>query len=157
LRQWLHEHQTVAGVASLLVIVGGLWWLFAGRHRGAPPPENAAWYFDVVEQRPFLAEAKQIPPIDSPWGHPAVRVFYFSCGACTETERFAGFYMRFTDEAKRRLDADPQQWPAALGESYDGRMYSADGRTWVEAPDVASSGVNKALADKCPGKLRVCR
>ena len=157
MREWLDQHQAVVGGGCLLVIGVCLWWVLAGRHRGGPPPENAAWYFDTAERRSFLAESKQIPPIQSPWGNPGVRVFYFSCGECTEAERFAGFYMRFTDEAKRRLDADPEQWPAAMGESYAGRMYSADGQTWVEAPDVASSGVTRALAEKCPGKLRVCR
>ena len=84
-------------------------------------------------------------------------MFFFSCGQCNEQERFPGFYLKFTDEAKWALDADQRLWGAAFGESYPGRLYSNDGENWVAASNVAESGVTAYLRDKCFGKLRSCR
>jgi len=122
--------------------------------------EDQAWYYDVVTGEVFAARAKQIPPIQSPDGHEAVRVFFFSCGECTEGERFAGYYMKYTAAMKQQLDADPAKFAAAFGESHPGRLFSADGQTWVEAPTVKESGVAEYLANRCNGTgsyLRSCR
>ena len=148
--------KSAIAAVCLLVIAASVW------HMLSPPkqtwlPEDQDWYFDLVERRPFAAAALQIPPITSPWGNPSAKVFYFSCGSCSEEERFPGFFLMFSEEAKRHLDAHPDEWGAALGESYPGRLYSSDATNWVAASSVEKSGVTRELAQRCPGKLRFCR
>jgi hypothetical protein len=158
MRQWINRHPIAIAVACVAAAVGV--WFVAGSGRGdAALPEDEVWYHDVVTGRVFPGKALQIPPIRSPAGNEAVRVFFASCGQCTEAERFPAFYMRFTDEMKRELEADPSQWANALGESHPGRLYSSDTVEWVEAPSVKDSGVAEYLRDKCPqGKwLQWCR
>lgn len=146
--------RALIGAIAIALIAWSLWRIFDPPPE-ALPAEDQAWYFDLEKRREFSAPALQIPPIRSPWGNPAARVFFFSCGDCAD--RFPGFFLQFNPETKAKLDADSELWQEALGESYEGRMYSADGISWVEAPSVDQSGVTAGLAARCPGKLRVCR
>ena len=157
MRDWIDNHQGIIGVGSAVVIVVALLWMWLGGDSETRTPEDEAWYFDAVEQEAFTAPSRQIPPIESPWGNDAVRVFYFSCGECTIEERFAGFYMKYNAETKAKLEADENLKASAFGESFPGRMYSADGVNWVEAPNISASGVTAKLGERCFGKLRSCR
>ncbi len=153
----MDNHQKHIGAASAVIVLLVLAWMMFGGSEPQRTAESEAWYFDVVEKRPFRAASRQIPPIESPWGNDGVRVYYFSCGQCNEDERFAGYYMKFSDHAKKILEGDENLKAQAFGEAHPGRMYSSDGINWVAAPDVATSGVTAALRDKCFGKLRTCR
>lgn len=157
LRQWIDNNQNVIGIVAGVIIIGVVAWMFIGGSEPEFTPEDEAWYFDVVEKRAFRDASRQIPPIESPWGNDGVRVFYFSCGECSEDERFAGFYMKFNDEWKAKMEADEKLKGQAFGESHPGRMYSSDAINWVAAPHVGASGVTAALAEKCKGRLRTCR
>ena len=125
--------------------------------RGDHTPEDQSWWYDTERGETFLGASLRIPPIESPWGNEAVRVFFFSCGTCAEDERFPGFYWKFDPTTRSDLLANPERIPSALGESYPGRLYSADGTNWVEAASVGQSGVTRQLGQRCPGKLRSCR
>lgn len=158
MRQWIDNNQgAIAGISIVIILLFVAWMIFGGGDAGSRTPEDQTWYFDFVEQQSFRSASRQIPPIESPWGNEAVSVFYFSCGECTEEERFPGFYMKYSNEMKAKLEADEQLKAQAFGESHPGRMYSNDGKTWVAALNVAGAGITDALRDRCFGKLRTCR
>ncbi len=157
MRQWIQERQALVVAVCVVAVAAVLVWRLVGGADDGPAPEGQAWFYDVERGEAFMADAEQFAPITSPWGNEAVEVFWASCGACSEDERFPAFFRKFTDEAKQRIADDPSLGPVARGESFEGRMWSADGQSWVTAPTVAESGVGEHLKDKCPGNLRYCR
>lgn len=104
------------------------------------PGKPKAYYYDTKTKKVFTAAADQFPPITSPEGNEAVRVHFFSFGSCDKKdERFIGYMEKYTDEAKKKLEAakkagDPKpgsQEEMALMEMYElGLRYSIDGKTW---------------------------
>ena len=142
-----------------LLLIAWSWWRILGDDSSRPNiiPEDQTWYWDPVKRKTFAAASLQIPPIESPWGNASPRVYFFSCGACTEAERFPGFFMKFTPAMQVELQADPDRWGAAFAESHPGRMYSTNGLEWMEADSIEATGLNRKLAQRCPGRLSTCR
>lgn len=123
-----------------------------------------AWYYDTKTGEYFKSGADQFPPITSAKGNPAVRAHFFSCGSCdSEKDRFAGFYDKYTDEAKAKLEVarnakDPQQMGGMEMYYETGVLYSVDGTTWYPP---SSEEYQEALQKKlnCPsgGRAKYCR
>ncbi|MFA7236286.1 MAG: hypothetical protein WC058_05425 [Phycisphaeraceae bacterium] len=123
-----------------------------------------AWYYDTKTGEYFKSAADQFSPITSAKGNPAVRAHFFSCGSCdSEKDRFAGFYDKYTDEAKAKFEAarnakDPQQLANVEMYSEIGVLYSIDGQNWYPP---SSEEYQEALQKKlnCPngGRAKYCR
>jgi prepilin-type processing-associated H-X9-DG protein len=123
--------------------------------RTAPKPGNA-YFYDVVTKEYFTDSATKIPPIKSPAGNEAVRAHFFTCGQCTDEERFIGYYEKYTSDLKKKLEKDPEQFEV-YEEAFDGRLYSADGEHWVKAESPEGFALIEKLQQRCPAKkLRYC-
>jgi len=111
IRETLNENQNAVVVGAVVVIATAViyisWQSLGGG--GSRYQEAEVYYKDVVTGKEFLASTNLVPPIESPDGNPAVRVQYFSCSdGCGKDERFVGYYVKFTDEMKRRIEEQRQ-------------------------------------------------
>jgi len=158
IRDKINANQNIVVVVAVVVIAVALIWIFTRGGGGGAAGTGEAYYYDTVTEEVFTAKANQYPPIESPDGNPAVRVHFFSCGDCSEAERFIGFYDKYTDEAKRKLETATEQEMYEMSEYETGVLNSVDGQTWL---DPASEQFQMALQEKlnCPegGRARYCR
>jgi len=117
----------VASAVSLLVLVAaGAWMVLSmdGSEQGYRKPAN---FYDTETGKLFHASVDKFPPIESPAGNPAVRVYFFSCGECNEEERFIGYYHKLSASLKQRAENGK---PPGPGDS-DEILRSVDGETWL--------------------------
>jgi len=157
IRDKINANQNIVVVAAVVIIVVAVLFMFTGGGGSGVAGSGEAYYYDTATGDIFTGNANQYPPIQSPAGNPAVRVHFFSCGDCSEKERFVGFYDKYTDEAKRKLETATEE--EMMMEMYEtGVLYSVDGETWH---DPASEAYQMALQEKlnCPegGRARYCR
>ncbi len=163
MRDWINNNERVASIACAAIIIIGLIWTLTSLFGGPKDTGNSdlisdlSWYYDVTTGEAFQADWRQVPPIKSPDGNEGVRVSFFSCGTCGSGERFAGYYMKYTPQFKKRADADPSLFNATMGENCEGRLFSIDARTWVAAPNATDAGVLEHFRARCgSGILRRC-
>ena len=166
-REWVNKNAAVAsigaaalcGIALVVMVTQG-----AGNSRDINI-ERPAYYYDLTTEKIFTDSMDKIPPITSPDGNEAVRVHLFSCGECTEEERFVGYYEKYTDEARKTLT---QPMEASSGDSGDpegarrrameqGHRISQDGETWTQGS--FGPQLRNEFAAKCnsPDMLRSCK
>ena len=126
-----------------------------------PEPANG-YYYDTVTKNVFTQKSSLFPPIQSPEGHEAVRVHYFTCGECTDKiekdggQRFVGYYEKYSAEVKELIEKTPNS-SEFYEMAFKSRLYSADGEKWVAAESPDGFMLTEALQQKCPaGKLRYC-
>jgi len=160
IRDKINANQNLVVVAAVVVIVVAVLFMLMRGGRGGSGGSGEAYYVDTVTDAIFTAEANQYPPIQSPEGNPAVRVHFFSCGDCDdEDERFRGFYDKYTDEAKQKLETLTDEEMMMEMEMYEtGVLYSLDGETWHRPESqVYQEELSKKL--DCPedGRARYCR
>ncbi len=162
MRDWIQMNSVVISVISIIAIVA----VFALRMlpdkkeiHNSDSLSDQSWYYDVNTGKYFQDRLDRVPPFTSPAGNEAVRVVFFSCGACTESERFPGFYLKHTADLKKKVESDPAAAKALDGEKLNGRMYSFDGKTWIEAAGPEEAGVFERYLHKCDGigALKICR
>ena len=163
MRDWLNNNERVASIACVIIIIIGVIWTIVAMTGGDENAGNSdlisdlSWYYDVTTGEAFQAHWRQVPPITSPAGNEAVRVSFFSCGSCGAGERFAGYYMKYTPQFKKRADADPALFEATMGENCEGRLFSIDGKNWIAAGNAMDAGVVEHFRERCKGRiLRRC-
>lgn len=162
MREWIQNNSAVITIASIVVIVIVLALRFLPakeEFHNSDGFSDQSWYYDVNTGTFFQDRLDRVPPFTSPRGNEAVRVVFFSCGACTEAERFPGFFLKHTTELKQTAEADPNVAAALGGEKVTGRLYSFDGKTWIEAAGPEEAGVFERYRNKCDGggALKICR
>ncbi len=163
MRDWIQKNSNIICILSVLAMTIALVWHFA--LSGPPSIHNSdlisdqCWYYDVATGRYLRDRIDRVPPFLSDKGAEQVRVVFFSCGACNESEWFPGYYLKYTPELTAKVQADPSLMSTLHGESVPGRMFSLDGRIWVAAPDVEKAGVYDHHRNRCDGKgaLKMCR
>ncbi len=121
----------------------------------AAAPGNA-WFYDVVSKDYFTDKTTRVAPFIRDNGHTAVRAHFFTCGDCTEQERFLGYYEKYTDEVKAKLEQKSKNF-ALYEMAFQGRLYSTDGEHWFPAEKPEGTQITADLQKKCPPKkLRYC-
>ena len=162
MRDWIQNNNVAVTIASIVVIVTLLAWRLLPskqEYHNSDSLSDRSWYYDVNTGQYFQDRLDRVPPFESPEGNEAVRVIFFSCGACNEAERFPGFYLKHADETKQQADADPAVTASLGGEVGPGRLYSFDGKTWIAASGPEEAGVFERYKHKCDGvgALKICR
>lgn len=115
-----------------------------------------SWYYDVETKEYFTDSPARVAPFKRDNGHEAVRAHFFSCGDCDQGERFIGYYEKYTDEVKQKIEsrADTSKLYEA---AFSGRLYSKDGQTWLAADKPEGIAITTELQKRCPPKtLRYC-
>lgn len=163
MRDWIHRNSVLISFVSVLVIAV----LLISRLGSSPREHNSdlisdeCWYYDVVTGDYVKDKISKVPPLVSDKGNELVRVVFFSCGACSEAERFPGYYLKHTAALKAKAEAQAAESSAMMlhGERLEGRMFSLDGKTWVAAPDAVAAGVFDHHRHTCDGRgsLKMCR
>ena len=176
-REWMNENSsmaTILAVALLVVAIGIVIFQFSGG--GAPSGPGQAYFYDTQTQEYFTADGMQVPPIQSPQGNEAVKAHFYTCGACTEDERFVRYYEKYTPEAKQNLEAarssEGQQAPQSAeearrramsrGATQRGHLVSKDGEQWVPATSTQGrtiQGQTMTAEEECEGgqQAKPCR
>lgn len=111
IRDTLNQNQNIVVVVAVVILVTALIYIFF-RSTGSDLSRRQAraYYKDVVTGEVFTAETQKIPPIQSPDGNQAVLVRFFSCtDDCGKDDRFVGYYMKYTEEIKRRLEEQREE------------------------------------------------
>ena len=99
-------------VASVLMIVR------QARGPQLPPMPTHEWFYDLNSQKLFSVPIGKTPPIDAPSGPgrdgtPAgVRAYVYSCGTCSESERFIGYLESYPPQVKQRIEQREAQMRA---------------------------------------------
>jgi hypothetical protein len=118
---------------------------------------SKAWYYDLQSREYFLDESTRVAPFKRDNGHDAVRAHFFTCGQCSEEERFLGFYEKYCDEVKEQIERDGRSQPPLHERTFQGRLYSTDGVTWVAAHEAEGLAICRRVQERCPHrKLRYC-
>lgn len=123
IREKLNENQNAVVVVAVVIIITALIfiiWRSAGGG-GGRVGDAQVYYVDTVTNEVFEADADLIPPIESPDGNEAVRVYLFTCNDndCSKSERFIGYYEKFTPDAKRMLEEQREQYEEGGPEGAD--------------------------------------
>jgi prepilin-type processing-associated H-X9-DG protein len=135
---------------------GGLGGLCGGSGRQAPASPGEAWYYDTVTSEYFTDLTTKVAPYKNARGNESVRAHFFTCGDCTEEQRFIGYYEKYTDEVKARIE-EKQDSFMIYEMAFQGRLYSRDGKKWVPADKPEGIAITSELQRKCPPKkLRYC-
>jgi len=155
---WLQRNQWV----YILVFGAAIILLWRSLKSGDEVSSNSdvisdeCWYYDVETGDSFRAKRELVAPIKSPKGNEAVWASMYGCGGCGPSQRFAGFYVKHTDDMKKRADADPAVRARLFGERAEGRLYSTDGKSWIAAASPGEAGVLDSFRTRC-GELDLKR
>lgn len=152
-RDWVNSNQatvmTGAGVLALVAVA-----VMISQCRGGPQKNEwgvrQAYFYDATTKKVFIDDETKISPITSPDGNEAYRAHLFTCGNCTEEERFIGYLEMYPAEAKELIENN-RGTDEAEQAAYEQRMLAAapkDGGAlqWVSA--LSDEGA-QLLAVKC--------
>ncbi|MBI1373543.1 MAG: hypothetical protein GC159_12510 [Phycisphaera sp.] len=166
LRNWVNQNSAAVTVGAVVLLVISLAIIINQGRSPTPPPPGEAYYYDLVSKEYFTDEATKIAPIINPaTGNEAVRAHFFTCGECSESERFVGYLEKYTPEAKQQLETNPESFEF-YEEAFLGRLYApapsetadpAVAETWVDAETPPGFKIVEDLQGKCPPrKLKYC-
>ena len=155
-RHWLNSNGPIIIVVTVLLVCLAMFTLKSEFAR-ATPKEVKLWYVDTVTGEYFQADGTLLPPIQSPFGNEAVRVFFYDCADCDDPQPKFRIFERYTEEAKRLsaqllsgempdsadLDTDVDMWEVV----YAGRQISFDGVNWVTCEDDMEA--EEKLGERC--------
>lgn len=148
MRETINSNPSAMTVGAVVLLVGAiaalLWWSGSGSAAG----EEYDYYYDPVADETFVASGMKVPPIESPWGHMAVRVHYYSCGDCTKEDRFLGYYEKYSPRVKQYITTEhdtskPPPFPTVSLVSN-----TAEENSWVSSRSPRASAIMSA---QCPG------
>ena len=161
-REWMNNNSPVVTVAAVVLLIGALAFLVMRNRPAGGGSPGQAWYYDTVTQEYFVDKTTRIAPFKRDNGNDAVRAHFFTCGECTEKtkadggERFIGYYEKYTDDVKSKLEQAGESF-AMYEMTFQGRLYSKDGKTWHSAEQPAGNAITADLQQNCPPKkLRYC-
>lgn len=148
----------MTGVMAVIAVVPVL----HNTPRHGPPPPGGAYFYDTASRTYFIDAATKIPPIVSPEGNAAIRAHFFTCGDCSEEERFLGYYEKYALDVKDKIESNPESMHF-YEEVFQGRFYCPPGDdptradSWVAAESPQGFAIAQRLQQKCPArKLRYC-
>jgi hypothetical protein len=159
IRGLMDQNQNLVAVVAVVVMILALIYIFyscQGPRRYSGTSE--AYYYDVVTEKVFTDEANLIAPIKSPDGNEAVRVHFYSCGSCSKSERFAGYYEKYPPEAKAKIEElmKSEHGMEMMYEYENTPLVSLDAKTWVQQSSQEGAGIQEELDKKltCEGNKR---
>ena len=168
IRDSINANQNIVVVAAVVVIVTALLFIMMqGGGRTSSRPGDV-YFFDTVTKEIFKDDIEKLPPIQSPDGNPAVRVHLFSFGDCdNEDERFIGYYEKYTDEAKAKLEeltksgngpeSDAEQEMILIEYAEFGLLYSVDGEEWFSPHEIGLDNLIEERLNSDKGRAKYCR
>ena len=164
-RQRLNESSTVMTLLAGLLLLGSvsfiIWYVQPRRQAAA-----YAYWYDLNEEKLFVARGDQVPPIPAPSGDrigapagtPAgVRAFVFAHGDGSDpNDRFIGWLKTFTPATQSWMigyfgydqptDHEPIDEP-------DGKLLrSPDGGPWVPTNSEQGRAILKQFRERCAGR-----
>ncbi len=161
IRGWMDENQNLVAVIAVVVIILALIFSFyncSGSSTG-PGGSGMVYYYDITADEIFTAKAELIPPIQSPNDNEAVRVHFYTCGSCKESERFVGYYEKYTPEVKKKLEEAQgnEEHEMYYEQESQGLLISLDAKKWypMYAQQAEQALSNKLKCDEGK-KLRYC-
>lgn len=155
-RAWINANAPaimVLAAASMLLL------MFTVRSQlvEKPKPEYVAWYYDTITGEYFKGDPFALSPIQSPYGHEAVRVSFYNCAQCDPSEPLLRIFEKYDAKALaeyHRARQDPgsvDEWAEDPSETlYESRLASFDGVNWFPAGTDYEEPEEK-LARKCAG------
>lgn len=161
MRDLLDQYRNPVAIGALAVIGFALIVLARGLFGHPIGGSDRAFYYDSVTGEIFTASGSLFPPIDSPDGNPAYRVYLYACGDCRDRDqRFPLYFMKYDAQAKQALEAAqalpddqlPDEQVASLERLIEtGQRYSFDGTTWSKDADLTrlSHKVSQLVAETC--------
>ena len=104
-----------------------------------------AWYYIAETDQYFLDSVHKISPVIDGEGHQGVRVYYFSCGPCTEDSKFVGYYEKFSDEVKKMIQDEEGLSEDLMMQS----QVSTDAKKWVVRSEPEGRKILQSARLKC--------
>lgn len=159
IRGLMEQNQNMVAVVAVVVMILALIYIFYScQGPSQRVGSSEAYYYDVVTQEVFTAGANLVPPIQSPAGNEAVRVHFYSCGSCSKSERFAGYYEKYPPEAKAKIEEamKSQEMTEYIYEYENAALVSLDAKTWAPMSGPGGTSVQDELDKKlqCDGDKR---
>lgn len=147
---WLNSHpKPVAGACLVLAAAALVAVLWPGETPETAIAYHRAYFYDTVDRRIFVDWADQVPPFNNSDGHECVSALFFTCGECGESDRFLGYYMKYTPAYREKVLAKSSDilmtTPGTVG-----ALYSQDGQTWSEANSPQGQKIAQAKYSRCP-------
>ena len=142
IREWINKQPAIAGSVAGVVVIGVLIYMTAfggGKKVGG----GDTYWYDTKTEEIYTAKGMQDPPWTSPDGNPAYRAHLFTCGQCTESERFVGYYERFNSDSG-----------GSGAEALNPIEISPDGENWVTQGTAASEQLVEGLSERCEGNAQ---
>jgi len=141
------SRSNIMTIIALAVLLLAGWRGYVAWQGGIAPGARYYYFFDTVTHDLVSASAANVPPVKI-GGNECVRAFLYSCGSCTEQDRFVGFYEKYTPEMRTKLAnaSDPMEAMAAAANR--GLLQSVDGEHWFPAGSKESLKILERL--KCP-------
>jgi hypothetical protein len=109
-REWINKNSALTTILAVVFLVGALVAIvFQLKPRTYNIPEIDAYYYDLENDKLFVARLKDLPPIAVPGTPPGnqpkgARAFVFACHDCAdEKDRYIGWIELYTPEAKEKL------------------------------------------------------
>lgn len=162
MREWINNNSAAVTVGAVAILLVSLAVIIRQGGSGPKATPGEAYFYDTTTKELITDKATRIPPITTPEGHEAVRAHYFTCGECTDSQRFLGYYEKYSPEVKEKLEKNPQSFEL-YEMAFQGRLYCApdkdpnDPKSWVGAESPAGFQITEDLQKKCPvRKLRYC-
>src|SRR5687768_6396233 len=108
-RNWMNNNSATVTVIAVVILVGAIAFM-VGRKIRPPTSAGQAWYFDTTSGEYFTDVTTKLAPFKRDNGNLAVRAHFFTCGECTtdtgaadSSKRFIGYYEKYTDEVRAKL------------------------------------------------------
>ncbi len=160
IRDTLERHRTIISIVCVIFMLLGLAlgvrWMIGPRvtSPGSFADVGQEFYYVLETKQYFVDSINKVPPFKNDKGQEAVRAYYFSCGPCTKGSRFVGYYEKYSDEVKQRIESGAELTSELAGQA----LVSADGQKWFALDKHESRPITSAARKKCKKdqKLRPC-
>ncbi len=157
LRRLINEHPRVVLTSFVVAAVILIYVLWPDGEQKAIPHIATAYFFDQNTGELLVLPADTDGPVDTEsglyQGEPAgVRAHVFSCGRCTEDERFVGWLEKPTALSPHTTEQEPASESAHIF------IRSVDNPTWVLYDSPAGRRMRDRVSERCGDgqKLRYC-
>lgn len=111
-RDWINKNSALTTILAVVFLVGALVAIgYQLKPRVYTMPDIDAYYYDLENDKLFVARLRDLPPIMVPGAAPnskpmGARAFVFACHDCAdEKDRYIGWIELYKAEAKERLTA----------------------------------------------------
>lgn len=103
---FLNRWPKTTGVIAIGAFILAIGFLITHYVHSNQRTKGDLWFYDVKAKRLFPASDLSVPPINSPSGPgTGVRAQVFSCGDCSEQNRFIAYLEMLTPDGKQAVEA----------------------------------------------------